>query len=325
MTGKLIITEYGGPEVMKWQESLPETPGKGEVLIRHTAIGLNFIDIYQRAGLYPTPLPFTPGNEAAGVVEEIGEGVSNLSVGDRVAYAHAAAPGAYSTHRVFPANRLVKLPDGIDNQTVAGMMLKGGTAEYLIRRTYPVKKGDWVLFHAASGGVGSIAGQWLRHLGANVIGTVGSKEKAEIAKANGYHHTILYREEDIAQRVRDITEGRGVDVVFDSVGKDTFEASLDSLKPRGMMVSFGNASGPVPDFKPLTLSAKGSLYLTRPTMKDYYATPEDFEAGNRALIDVVEKGAIKIAVNQTYGLKEAAKAHEDLAGRKTTGSTVLIP
>lgn len=325
MSGKIIIKKYGGPEVMEWVQGPKPEVGSGEVLIRQTAIGLNFKDVYDRDGLYPNPLPFTPGIEAAGVIEAVGEGVEDFQVGDRVAYFGAANPGAYAEYRVWPTTRLIKLPDEIDDQTAAGMMLKGATAEYLIRRTYPVKKGDWVLFHAASGGVGSIATQWLKALGANVIGTVGSEEKAVLAQKNGCQHTILYRTEDIAAKVKDITNGRGVDVVYDSVGKDTFEASLDSLKPRGMMVSFGNASGPVPEFKPLLLAAKGSLYITRPTVKEYYASNEDFAEGIGALLDVVSEGAVKISINQTYPLKEAQQAHRDLEGRKTTGSTVLIP
>ncbi len=324
MNGKIIIRKNGGPEVLEWIKEDPGTPGAGEVLIRHTAIGLNFIDVYQREGLYPISLPFTPGVEAAGVIETVGEGVEAVALGDRVAYFGAANPGSYSQARILPAERLVKLPDTIDDITAAGMMLKGATAEYLIRRTYPVKEGDWVLFHAASGGVGSIASQWLKALGAKVIGTVGSKEKAALAKQNGCADTILYREEDITARVKEITDGRGVDVVYDSVGKDTFEASLDSLKPRGLMVSFGNASGPVPEFAPLLLAQKGSLFLTRPTVKDYYATPEDFAEGTKALLDAVSSGTVKIAVNQTYPLRDVAKAHRDLEGRKTTGSTVLL-
>ena len=325
MSGKIIIKKYGGPEVMEWSKEDLAKPGQGEVLIRHTAIGLNFIDVYQRQGLYPIPLPFSPGVEAAGVIEAVGDGVENVTTGDRIAYFGAANPGSYAEARILKADRLVKLPSAINDITAAGMMLKGATAEYLIRRTYPVKKGDWVLFHAASGGVGSIATQWLKALGANVIGTVGSKEKAELAEANGCLETILYRNQDIAARVKDITGGRGVDVVYDSVGKDTFEASLNALKPRGLMVSFGNASGPVPEFKPLVLAAKGSLFMTRPTLKDYYATPEDFAKGTGALLDAVSSGAVKIFVNQTYPLRDVQQAHRDLEGRKTSGSTVLLP
>ena len=310
---------------MEWAEEDLPVPGPGEALIRQSAIGLNFIDIYQREGLYPIPLPFSPGVEAAGVVEVVGEGVENIIPGDRVAYFGAGNPGSYAEARVLSADRLVKLPDSIDDVTAAGAMLKGATVEYLIRRTYPVKVDDWILFHAASGGVGSIAIQWLKAIGANIIGTVGSKEKATLAEQNGCQYTILYRDEDIASRVKEITDGHGVDVVYDSVGKDTFEASLDSLKPRGLMVSFGNASGPVPDFAPLLLSQKGSLFLTRPTVKDYYATPGDFAEGTKALLDAVSSGTINVAVNQTYALREVQQAHRDLEGRKTSGSTVLIP
>ncbi len=310
---------------MEWAEEDLPVPGPGEALIRQSAIGLNFIDIYQREGLYPIPLPFSPGVEAAGVIEVVGEGVENIIPGDRVAYFGAGNPGSYAEARVLSADRLVKLPDSIDEVTAAGAMLKGATVEYLIRRTYPVKADDWVLFHAASGGVGSIAIQWLKAIGTNIIGTVGSKEKATLAEQNGCQYTILYRDEDIAARVKEITDGHGVDVVYDSVGKDTFEASLDSLKPRGLMVSFGNASGPVPDFAPLLLSQKGSLFLTRPTVKDYYATPGDFAEGTKALLDAVSSGTINVAVNQTYALREVQQAHRDLEGRKTSGSTVLIP
>lgn len=324
MNGKIIIRKYGGPEVLEWIEGDVPKPGPGEVLIKQTAIGLNFKDVYDREGLYPVDLPFTPGIEAAGVIEALGEGALGFSKGERVAYFGAANPGSYCEYRVWPAARLVRLPGGIDDLTAAGMMLKGATAEYLIRRTYPVKSGDWVLFYAASGGVGSIAVQWLKALGANVIGTVGSEEKAALAGQNGCRHTILYREEDIAGRVKEITGGHGVDVIYDSVGKDTFEASLNSLKPRGMMVSFGNSSGPVAEFKPLLLAAKGSLYITRPTLKDYYASEEDFAAGTAALMEAVTSGAVRISVNQTYPLKEAQQAHRDLEARKTTGSSVLI-
>jgi len=325
MSGKIVIRKYGGPEVLEWAEEDLPVPGPGEALIRQSAIGLNFIDIYQREGLYPISLPFSPGVEAAGVIEAVGEGVENVGPGDRAAYFGAASPGSYAEARVLPADRLVKLPDSIDDVTAAGMMLKGATVEYLIRRTYGVKKGDWVLLHAASGGVGSIATQWLNAIGANIIGTVGSQEKAALAKENGCHHTILYREEDIVARVKEITNGHGVDVVYDSVGKDTFEASLGSLKPRGTMVSFGNASGPVPDFAPLLLSQKGSLFLTRPTVKDYYATPEDFAEGTKALLDAVSSGIVRVSVNQTYPLREVQQAHRDLEGRKTNASTVLVP
>ena len=324
MNGKIIVRKYGGPEALEWTEEDLGTPEAGEVSIRNTAIGLNFIDVYQREGLYPIPLPFTPGVEAAGVIETIREGVEEVTPGDRVAYFGAANPGSYSEARILPADRLVKLPNAIDDVTAAGMMLKGATAEYLIRRTYPVLEGDWVLFHAASGGVGMIATQWLKALGAKVIGTVGSEEKAALARQSGCQHIILYREENIAGRVKEITGGRGVDVVYDSVGKDTFEASLDSLKPRGLMVSFGNASGPVPGFAPLLLSQKGSLFLTRPTVKDYYASEKDFAEGTKAFLGVVLEGIVKVAINQTYRLRDVQQAHRDLEDRRTTGSTVLL-
>lgn len=325
MNQKIIIKKFGGPEVLEWTESDIPNPGRDEVLIRQTAIGLNFIDVYHREGLYPMALPFTPGVEAAGVVEALGAGVKNLKTGDRVGYFGAGKPGSYTQYRAWPAATVVKLPKDIDDQTAAGMLLKGATAEYLIRRTFRVGPGDWVLFHAASGGVGSIATQWLKTLGAKVIGTVGSKEKAGLAKKNGCVHTILYREENIAERVREITGGRGVDVVYDSVGRDTFEASLASLRPRGMMVSFGNASGPVPEFAPLLLAQKGSLFLTRPTVKDHYASPSDFAQGMGDLFEAVGSGKVRIAVNQVYKLRDVQKAHRDIEARKTVGSTVLIP
>ncbi len=325
MNGRVVIREYGGPEVLEWVEEEVPAPGPGEALIRQTAIGLNFIDVYHRKGLYPLVLPFTPGVEAVGVLEAVGEEVENVVPGDRVSYFDATSPGSYAEARVLSADRLIKLPDSIDDVTAAGAMLKGATVEYLVRRTYPVQKGDWVLLHAAAGGVGLIASQWLRAIGANIIGTVGSKEKAAIAEQNGCQHTILYRDEDVARRVKEITAGRGVDVVYDAVGEDTFEASLDSLKPRGTMVSFGNASGPVRDFAPLLLTQKGSLYLTRPRVREYYATREDFVEGTEALLEALSSGTIKVSVNQSYKLKEVRQAHRDLEGRKTSGSTVLLP
>lgn len=325
MNGRVVIREYGGPEVLEWVEEEVPAPGPGEALIRQTAIGLNFIDVYHRNGLYPLVLPFTPGVEAVGVLEAVGEEVENVVPGDRVSYFDATSPGSYAEARVLSTDRLIKLPDSIDDVTAAGAMLKGATVEYLVRRTYPVQKGDWVLLHAAAGGVGLIASQWLRAIGANIIGTVGSKGKAAIAEQNGCQHTILYRDEDVARRVKEITAGRGVDVVYDAVGKDTFEASLDSLKPRGTMVSFGNASGPVRDFAPLLLTQKGSLYLTRPRVREYYATREDFVEGTEALLEALSSGTIKVSVNQSYKLKEVRQAHRDLEGRKTSGSTVLLP
>ncbi|KAB2860125.1 MAG: quinone oxidoreductase [Bauldia sp.] len=293
--------------------------------MRHTAIGLNFIDTYFRTGLYPAPngLPLTPGGEAAGVVVELGEGVTELKVGDRVAY--AGAPGSYAEERVMPAERLVKVPDGVTDEEAAGMMLKGMTAEYLLRRTYAVKPGDNVLYHAAAGGVGLIFGQWAKHLGVDVIGTVGSAQKAELAKAHGYAHVVNYRETDFVKAVAEITGGRKCDVVYDSVGKDTFDGSLDCLRPRGMLVSFGQSSGPVPPFNLGILSQKGSLFLTRPTLFAYIATRAELEESAAALFEVVRSGAVKIRVNQRYPLSEAAQAHADLEGRRTTGTTVLIP
>lgn len=316
--------EAGGPEKFKWEEVEVGEPGPGEVRIRQTAIGLNFIDIYQRTGLYPVPFPAILGLEAAGVVEAAGDGVGGFTAGDRVAYP-AGPLGAYAEARLMPADALAKLPETIDDVTAAAMMLKGCTVEYLICRSYPVQAGDTVLFHAAAGGVGLIACQWLKAIGATVIGTVGSEEKAALARAHGCDHTILYREEDVAARVREITDGAGVPVVFDSVGAATFEASLDSLRPRGTLVSFGNASGPVTGVDLGILAAKGSLYVTRPTLFHYYATPEDFAAGTRALFDVVTSGEVKIEVGQTFALKDAAEAHRALEARSTKGSTVLLP
>lgn len=323
MSGRVVVHEFGGPDALLWEDGRDPEPGRGEILVRHTAIGLNFIDVYHRQGLYPVELPFTPGVEAAGVVEQAGAGVKGFMKGDRVAYFGAASPGSYAELRAVPASRAVRLPPSIDDVSAAGLMLKGATAEYLIRRTYAVKKGDVVLFHAAAGGVGLIACQWLAALGAVVIGTAGSRKKAELAKANGCRHVILYREQDVAEGVREITGGRGADVVYDSVGKATFEASLASLRPRGLMVSFGNASGPVPALAPLELAKRGSLYLTRPSLKDYYASPKEFEAGTAAVLDAVETGKVRVRIGQTCPLRDVQRAHRDLEARKTTGSTVL--
>lgn len=325
MVKAVRIHAHGGPEALRYEDVDPGRPGKGEVLVRHTAIGLNFIDTYFRTGLYPSPsgLPLTLGGEAAGEVIALGEGVDSLKVGDRIAY--TGGPGAYCEQRVMPADRLVKIPDGVSDEEAAGMMLKGMTAEYLLRRTYAVKPGDNVLYHAAAGGVGLIFGQWARHLGVDVIGTAGSAEKVELAKAHGYAHLVNYRETDFVKAVADITGGRKCDVVYDSVGKDTFEGSLDCLKPRGMMVSFGQSSGAVPPVNIGILSQKGSLYLTRPTLFAYIATRPELEASAAALFEVVRSGAVKIRINQRYPLAEAAQAHRDLEGRKTTGTTVLIP
>ena len=326
MATKIIIRQYGGPEVLEVGQGEVAAPGPGEIRVRHTAIGLNYIDTYFRTGLYPPPmgLPFTPGLEAAGVVEAVGEGVASLAVGQRVAYGTGPL-GAYSSERLLPAEKAIAIPENIDDETAAAMMLKGMTAQYLLRQTYAVKPGDTILVHAAAGGVGLIAGQWAKHLGATVIGTAGSPEKAALAKAHGYDHVILYREENIAERVKEITGGKGVPVVYDGVGKDTFEASLDSLQPRGLLVSFGNASGPVTGVSIGILAAKGSLYVTRPTLASYTANRAELEACADDLIDVIAKGAVKIEVNQRFALTDAAKAHTTLEGRGTTGCTVLLP
>jgi NADPH2:quinone reductase len=318
------IHETGGPEVLRWEEVEVPAAGPGEITVRNHACGLNFIDTYQRSGLYPMQLPTGLGLEAAGVVEAVGPGVTEFKVGDRVGYCSAPA-GAYSTVRNYPAERAVKLPDGIDFETAAGMMLQGMTVEFLIRRTYPVKAGDFVLFHAAAGGVGTIAMQWLASLGAVVIGTAGSAEKCATAKALGATHVINYRTEDWVKRVRELTDGKGVHVVYDGVGKDTFLSSLECLRPRGMMVTFGNASGPVPEIAPLLLSQKGSLFLTRPTLFHYIASRADLELSASALFDVVTRGVVKIQIGHRYPLKETAQAHRDLQDRKTTGATILLP
>lgn len=324
MTHVIRIHETGGPDALRWEESPVGTPDKGEALVVQSAVGLNFIDVYHRTGLYPVPsLPAVIGTEGAGRVEAVGEGVSEVTLGQRVAY--AGVLGAYAESRVISAERLVPLPDAIDERQAAAMMLKGMTAQYLLRRTYRVEAGDTVLVHAAAGGVGLIACQWAKHLGATVIGTVGSTAKAELAHAHGCDHPIVYTTENFVQRVRELTNGEGVAVVYDSVGKDTFEGSLDCLRPLGMMVSFGNASGSVPPFEPAKLAQKGSLFLTRPTLMTYTAKPDDLRATARDLFDVVMAGHVKINVDQTYPLKDAAQAHRDLEARKTTGSTVLLP
>ena len=325
MPKAIRMYKTGGPEVMVWEDFDPGRPGSGEALVRHEAVGLNFIDVYHRTGLYPLPsLPATPGMEGAGIVEAVGEGVTEVKTGDRVAYA-ALPPGAYAQVRLIPAHRLVRLPESIPFRQAAGMMLRGMTARYLLYGCYKVKRGDTLLVQAAAGGVGLILSQWAKFLGATVIGTVGSREKAELAKAHGCDHTILYREEDFASRVREITGGRGVDVVYDSVGQATFMKSLDCLRPMGMMVSFGQSSGTVPPFDLGLLSAKGSLFLTRPTLMAYTAKREDLLAHAADLFEVVTRGAVKIEVRQTYPLAEASRAHRDMEARKTTGSTILIP
>mgnify|MGYP003373468778 FL=1 len=325
MSKAIRIHQPGGPEVLRWEEVEVGDPGPGLVRIRHGAVGLNYIDVYHRTGLYPLPsLPWTLGMEGAGRIEAVGEGVTEFKVGDRVAYASPPV-GAYAEVRLMPADRVVALPNAIDDRTAAAMMLQGMTAQYLLRRTYRVQAGDAILFHAAAGGVGLMASQWARYLGATVIGTVGSDEKAELARAHGCHHVIVYSRENFTERVREITNGQGVAVVYDSVGKDTFTGSLGCLRPMGMMVSFGNASGPVPPFDPGILAAKGSLFLTRPTLMTYTAKRADLVASAGELFDVVAKGAVKIEVRQTYPLAETAQAHRDLEARKTTGSTVLLP
>jgi NADPH2:quinone reductase len=316
--------QTGGAEVLRWEAVDVPAPAAGEATVRHQAVGLNFIDTYHRSGLYPVPLPSGIGLEGAGVVEAVGPGVSEVKVGDRVAYAGGPV-GAYAEVRNIPAHRLLKLPDGIDFKTAAAMMLQGLTAAYLLRRTYRVQAGDAVLIHAAAGGVGLIACQWAKALGATVIGTVGSPAKAELAKAHGCDHVINYSAENFTQRVRDITGGEGVAVVYDGVGKDTFMGSLDSLRPLGMMVSYGNASGPVPPFDVLLLSQKGSLFITRPTVANYTSKRSDLEALGKELFAVVGSGQVRVEVHQTYALSDAAQAHRDLEARKTTGSTILLP
>ncbi|MEW5710156.1 MAG: quinone oxidoreductase [Pseudomonadota bacterium] len=315
--------ETGGPEVLRWEEIQVGAPGRGEVRLRHTAVGLNFIDVYHRSGLYPVSLPATPGLEACGVVEEVGEGVTELKPGDRVAYA-SPPMGAYAEARLMPADRVVKVPEGISDPQAASMMLKGMTAEYLVRRTFRVGSEHTVLVHAAAGGVGLILCQWARALGATVIGTVGSDEKAKLAEAHGCKYPIVYTREDFVARVLDITGGRKCDVVYDSVGKDTFMKSLDCLRMFGTLVSFGQSSGPVPPLDVGVLSAKGSLYLTRPTLMHYTARREDLVMSANALFQMVLDGKLRIEINQTYPLKEAAQAHRDLQARKTTGSTVFV-
>ncbi len=323
MPHAMRIHEQGGPEKLRWEEVQVGEPGPGQVRVRNAAVGLNFVDTYQRSGLYPMPLPFTLGSEGAGVVEAVGPKVKDLKVGDRVAY--AGPIGAYAEVLLRPADRLVKIPAGVDDRAAAAMMLKGLTAQYLIRRTYRVKKGDTILMHAAAGGVGQILCQWAKALGAIVIGTVGSDEKAVLAKKAGCKHVIVTSRENFVERVKAITKGKGVPVVYDGVGKDTFMGSLDCLSPLGLMVSFGNASGAVPPFNAGILSQKGSLFLTRPTLATYTASREDLVKAARELFAVVKSGKVKIHVNQTYPLREAAQAQSNLESRKTTGSTVLIP
>ncbi|RQS28532.1 quinone oxidoreductase [Burkholderia sp. Bp8992] len=314
----------GGPDVMKWVDVEVGEPKAGEVRIRQHAVGLNYIDVYFRTGLYPQPLPGGLGMEAAGEVTAVGDGVTALKVGDRVAYV-GQPPGAYAQERVMPAERLVKLPDGISYDDAASVMLQGLTAHYLLRRTYPVKAGDTILIHAAAGGVGLLVCQWAKALGATVIGTVGSDEKAELAKAHGCDHPIVYTRENFTQRVKEITNGAGVPVVYDSIGKDTYLGSLDCLAPLGYFVSFGSASGPLPPIDSKEFSSRGSLFFTRPTLFSYIAKRADLEAGAAELFDVILSGKVKTSINQRYPLAEVGRAHADLEARKTTGSTILVP
>ncbi|MBV9824785.1 MAG: quinone oxidoreductase [Alphaproteobacteria bacterium] len=322
MVQAIRLAKTGGPEVLEWQTVEVGRPGDGQVRLRHTAVGLNYIDTYQRSGLYPMAMPSGLGSEAAGIIEEVGPGVSGLKAGDRVAYAGGPL-GAYSESRVMPADRLVPVPDGITDQQAAAMMLKGMTAWYLIRRTHAVKPGETILIHAAAGGVGLIVCQWAKHLGATVIGTVGDEEKGRLAKANGCDHAINYRKEDFVARVGEITSGKKLPVVYDSVGKDTFMKSLDCLAPLGLLALFGQSSGSVPPFDLGILAGKGSLFVTRPTLNTYTASRDDLLTASSDLFDVVKKGVVKLAINQTYPLRDAAQAHRNLQDRKTTGSTVF--
>jgi NADPH2:quinone reductase len=324
MAKAMRFHKTGGPEVLQLDEVSVGEPGPGQARVRHTAIGVNFIDTYQRSGLYPIQLPSGAGNEGAGVVEAVGAGVTQVKPGDRVAYT-GAPPGSYCDTRLYAADRLVKTPEGISDEQAASIMLKGMTAHYLIHRTYAVKRGDTVLFHAIAGGVGQLACQWLKALGATVIGTVGSDEKAAIAKAHGCDHTIVYTRENFVERVKQITGGKGVPVVYDSVGKSTFEGSLDCLRPLGLLVLYGQASGPVPPFNLGLLAQKGSLYITRPTLVTYVAARADLEAASKALFDVIKSGKVKVEITARYKLTDAAQAHRDLEARKTTGQIILVP
>ena len=324
MPNAIRILQTGGPEVLQWESVTVGEPGPGEARVRHTAVGLNYIDTYHRSGLYKLPLPSGIGLEAAGVVEAVGPGVSDIAKGDRVAYC-GGPPGAYAEVRVMPADRLVKLPDGVSDRSAATLMLKGLTVQYLFRQTFPLKGGETILFHAAAGGVGSIACQWARALGVTMIGTVGSDEKAALAKANGCAHTIVYTRENFVERVKELTGGKGVPVVYDAVGKDTFPASLDCLKPRGMFVSFGNSSGSIAAFDIGLLGQKGALFATRPSLVMYAATRPDLLRMADEMFALVRAGKIVSEARQTYALKDAAQAHRDLEARKTTGATLLLP
>ncbi|MGD9597229.1 MAG: quinone oxidoreductase [Steroidobacteraceae bacterium] len=323
-TPAVVIRETGGPEVLRIESIALPPPAEGEVQVRHTAIGLNFIDVYDRTGLYPVALPAVPGHEAAGVVTAVGRKVKGLRAGDRIAYA-LQSPGAYAQARNVAAARLVRLPKGVKDETAAAIMLKGLTAHYLLRRTYRVKKGDHVLVHAAAGGVGLLLTQWARALGARVIGIVGSLEKATLAKRHGCHHTLLSGSDDIVAEVKRLTKGAGVHVVYDSIGKDTFFESLDCLRPLGMMVSYGNTSGPPPAVSPLELAKRGSLFLTRPSLFTYVAAPVDLAAAARELFAMLTKKKLRVRIGQRYALAEAVQAHRDLEARRNTGSTVLVP
>ena len=325
MKSKAIrIHEYGGPEVLRFEEVEVAEPGEGEARIRHTAIGLNYIDTYHRIGLYPMELPTGLGSEAAGVIDAVGPGVTDVKPGDRVVYTGRPAD-SYSEHRNFPAGQYVPIPDDVTDEQAAAVFLKGLTAWYLLRRSYKVQAGDPILLYAAAGGVGSLASQWAKELGATVIGVVSTDAKAEMARANGCDHIIMADNPDVAGAVRELTGGEGVAAVYDSVGKDTFMTSLDSLRPHGVMVTFGNATGPVDPIAPVELAKRGSLYLTRPILFDFIATRDDLLRASAALFDVVARGAVRIIINQRYALKDAAEAHRDLEARKTTGSTILLP
>jgi NADPH2:quinone reductase len=324
MANAIRIHKTGGPEVLQFESVSVGDPGPGEARVRHSAVGLNYIDTYHRSGLYKLALPSGIGSEAAGVVEAVGSGVTDVKAGDRVAYSGGPL-GAYADARVMPVDRLVKIPEGVSDRSAATLMLKGLTVQYLLRQTYPVKAGDTILLHAAAGGIGLIACQWARALGVTVIGTVGSDAKAELAKANGCAHTIVYTRENFVERVKELTGGKGVPVVYDAVGKDTFPGSLDCLSPRGLFVSFGNASGPVPPFDLLLLSQKGSLYVTRPTLVTYTSTRAALLKMAEEMFALVQSGKLKNDPRQTYALKDAAQAHRDLESRKTSGSTVLLP
>ena len=323
MSKAIRIHETGGPEVMQWEDVEVDVPGPGMVTVANRAVGLNYIDTYHRSGLYPLPLPTGIGMEAAGVIEAVGEG-AELEPGDKVAYCSAGF-GAYAERINLPASRLVKLPDGIGFEDAAAVLLKGQTTEYLLQRTYPLQSGDTCLFHAAAGGVGLVFGQWASSIGANVIGTVGSEEKAELARSHGYQHVINYSTENVVERVLEITDGAKLPVVFDGVGRDTFEISLDCLRPRGLMVSFGNASGAPDPLDLQILSAKGSLFITRPTLLSYTASPEELRQSSEDLFSRMLSGDIRVDINQRYSLAEVQQAHRDLEARKTTGSTVLLP